>query len=826
MRKSVKFVLYFVTALTLLALAPKTVQAASEYYLTKDNLKTYQGEEVFVFTENVNSSDFLEAWSSYPNVKEVVIAKGVTSFNWVFLTGHTFPNVEKVRISETVSKMTFISSVDMGLSKLKSIEVDKNNANYTSDKGCLFNKNKTALLQYPAASGNTSYVIPDTVTSINADAFRGADNLTTLTLGAKLGSSQLKNIRTLKNIKELKVSKKNTAYSTKSGVLFNKKGDTLLWYPNGKGTTYSVPSGTRTIGGYAFYNSKIKKVTLPQGLKTIAKNAFGTCTKLTSITIPKSVTKIEPLNFDMAASLKTISVENGNKNYASYKGILYNAKKTEIAVIPYAYKSEVLQFPSTLKTLDLSQHRCFSQSKELIIPRDVAEIKYSTNVNYSKISLEKGNKKFTLYNGSLYNKDKTVLYLLKKQSKQEFPSTLKNLSVSYYLKNSGVTELVIPQNAKLYDWVYIPTLKKITVAKDSKYHTMENGMVFNKDKTVLYDIPNDTKELIIPETVKKIDGNIFTKPALTKIHIPSKVTDIYAGYLRGLKSVASIEVSPDNSAYTSIDGVLYNKDVSQLLYYPVNKQEKEYVMPDTVKSIVAVISENPYLESITLSAGLTTSDGYQLAYSKALKEIKVSEESTALKSVDGVLYNKDMTQLLAYPSQKADKAFSIPDTVITVSGFQYKNWVFKKGDDSYQYSYGSFEHPYLETLTVGKNVKELFYNSSGYGIVDFSSLKNIEVSEENPNYHMKDGILYNKNYTTMYYYSKDRTDAVLTIPSTVNEINYAFIKAVVNNKYLQTIKVEDSKTFSTDGTALYNYAGNKLYFKLGDTEYLKSVFVN
>ncbi|SHO51470.1 leucine-rich repeat domain-containing protein [Anaerocolumna xylanovorans] len=824
MRKSVKFVLYFIIALTLFSLAPKTVRAASEYYLTKDNLKTYQGEEVFVFTENVIGADFLESWSSYPNVKEVIIAKGVTSFNWVFLTGHTFPNVEKVQISETVSQMTFISSADMGLSKLKSIEVAKNNANYTSDKGCLFNKNKTVLIQYPAASTNTSYVIPDTVTSINADAFRGADNLTTLTLGAKLGSNQLKNIRTLKNIKEFKVSKKNTAYSVKSGVIFNKKGDTLLWYPNGKGTVYSVPSGTRTIGENAFYNSKVKKVTLPQGLKTIEKNAFGTCTKLTAITIPKSVTKMEPLNFDMTGSLKTISVESGNKNYASYKGILYNAKKTEIISVPSAYKSEVLQFPSTLKSLDLSYY--FKQSKEIVIPRDLTEIKYGADINYSKISLEKGNKKFTLYNGSLYSKDKTVLYLLKKQSKQEFPSALKNLSVSYYLKNSGVTELVIPQNAKFYDWVYIPTLKKITVAKDSKYHTMENGMVFNKDKTVLYEVPNDTKELIIPETVKKIDGNIFTKPNLTKIYIPPKVTDIYSGYLRWLKSGASIEVAPDNSAYTSIDGVLYNKDVTQLLYYPVNRQEKEYVMPDTVKSIAAVISENPYLESITLSAGLTVSDGFQLAYSKALKEIKVGAESTAFKTVDGVLYNKDMTQLLAYPSQKTDKAFSIPDTVITVSGFQCKEWVFKKGSDYYQYTYGSFSHPYLETLAVGKNVKELFYNSLGYGIVDFSSLKSVEVSEENPNYHMKDGILYNENYTTMYYYSKDRTDTILTIPSTVNEINYAFINAVVNNKYLQSIKVEDSKNFSTDGTALYNYAGNKLYFKLGDTEYLKSVFSN
>ncbi|QHQ63864.1 leucine-rich repeat protein [Anaerocolumna sedimenticola] len=602
----------------------------------------------------------------------------------------------------------------------------------------------------------------------------------------------------------------------------------MLLYPNGKGTAYSVPKGTGTIEKYAFYQSKLEKITLPEGLKTIKDNAFTTCFHLTGITIPKSVTRMNILDFKYLDSLQSFHMESGSKLYVSYEGILYNTARTKIIFVPKAYKKTVLKFPSTLTGLNLSSFN-LKDTTEIIIPKALKELETYTDSGkcFNKISIESGNKNFILYQGSLYNKNKTELYLFKKQEKAEFPDTLKNINI-FYLRNSGIKEMIIPENAQIITWidnVYdIPTLERVSVVKDSKYYTLENGLLLSKDKTILYDIPRDIKELKIPDTVKSVNSSLtFRKTDLKSVSIPESAVDINYSDFMYLKSAVSIEADKNNNAFTSINGVLYNKDVTVLIYYPVNKTDKTYVMPDTVKYILnpESITDNPYLESITLSGALEYRD-YGFVKSNSLKEINVDDSNAYYKSLEGVLYNKEMTVLVAYPFQKTDKTFIVPDTVMEVSGFCYSKDTML---DDYQYTVNAFSNPYLETLVIGKKVKTLFTVYDNYTIWDFKNLQKIEVSNDNPFFSSKDGILYNKEFSVMYLYPRDCRNEVLTIPGSVREIQDTFINAAVNNKYLKSISlVSDNKAFSTDGITLSNYAGNHIYLRIGDTNYGKRIF--
>lgn len=830
MKKIIRSILYLATII-IFSQAGKNCLAASVYNFTKDNQTTYKGEEIFVFKEDVSKEDFnCSEKPSYPEVKEIVLAEGVTSFNWDFLTSGYFPNIEIINISNTVAeiKSSGYRFYDE-LKKLKAVNVAGDNAYYTSDMGCLFNKNKTVLIQYPVALEKTSYYIPDTVTTIVGNAFINAENLQTVTIGAKVKSNQIGSIRDqLKDIKRFKVNSKNSSFSAKDGVLFNKKGETLLLYPNGKGTAYSVPVGTRNIKEYAFYHSKLKKIILPDGLKTIEDNAFSTCINLTSITIPNSVTKMNVLDFKYLDSLQSFNMQSGSKLYSSYAGILYNTTRTNIIFVPQAYKKTVLKFPSTLTSLALGGFN-LENTTEINIPKALKELDiYNDNPKYfDKITLEAGNKYFILYKGSLYNKNKTELYLFKKQKKAEFPDTLKSLNI-FYLINSGITEMVIPPNAQIITWtdnIYdIATLQKVTVDNRSKYYSMNNGMLLNKDGKVLYDIPKDTKVLDIPDNVRELNTSmIFDKRNLTSISIPKLFTEINRYDFNYLKYAETIEVDEDNSKFTSIDGILYNKDVTELIYYPVNKTNKIYVMPDTVKYILNCQSliKNPYLESLTLSEALENRV-YDLHKSNSLKEINVSEGNAYFKSVDGVLYNKDMTELIAYPYQKGNISYTIPDTVITVSGLCYYQYTFI---DVYDFTIDTFSNPYLETLIVGKKVKTLFDTYENNPIWDFKNLQKIEVNNNNPYFSTKDGVLYNKDFTIMYLYPKDCKNIVLNIPDSVKDIRETFFDAVVNNMYLESIIVGNgNKDFSTDGLILSNYAGNYKYFKLGDTVYNRKIY--
>lgn len=93
------------------------------------------------------------------------------------------------------------------------------------------------------------------------------------------------------NLTKITVDENNTALCDIDGVLFSKDKSTLLYYPAGKETTYSVPIGTTIISDHAFSgNEQLTSIELPEGLLSIADDAFQSCIGLTSFTFPSTIT--------------------------------------------------------------------------------------------------------------------------------------------------------------------------------------------------------------------------------------------------------------------------------------------------------------------------------------------------------------------------------------------------------------------------------------------------------------------------------------------------------------------------------------------------------
>ncbi len=133
----------------------------------------------------------------------------------------------------------------------------------------------------------TGIAIPDTVTSIGEDAFGGC-GLTSIIIPSSvtsIGAAPLGGCYSLTNIS---VDADNRFYSSLNGVLFDKSCKTLVQYPPG------LKSGSYTI---------------PNSVTSIAYQAFGECTNLTSIVIPGSVTNVAAFAFIFCASLKSAYFE-------------------------------------------------------------------------------------------------------------------------------------------------------------------------------------------------------------------------------------------------------------------------------------------------------------------------------------------------------------------------------------------------------------------------------------------------------------------------------------------------------------------------------------
>ena len=172
----------------------------------------------------------------------------------------------------------------------------------------------------------------------------------------------------------------------------------------------------------------------------------------------------------------------------------------------------------------------------------------------------------------------------------------------------------------------------------------------------------------LPDSLQSIGTACFWMcSALEELTIPAGVTEIGYEAFYKCDQLPAFAVAEENKAYTAADGILYSKDGSVLVAYPKQKTDTAFTVPDGVKSIdPAAFSENPYLETVTLSAAAEEIQTLAFYNCLALTEIMAPEESTGFVSEDGVLYSKDKTAVIAYPMAKGETTYTVPDGVTAI----------------------------------------------------------------------------------------------------------------------------------------------------------------
>jgi hypothetical protein len=135
----------------------------------------------FVMPNSLTSLSGDSTFEGCTSLTTLTISNSLTSIGY-----GSFYNCLSLETLTIPSSLTNIESVFIYCTGLKSIVVDNNNPTYSSENGVLFNKNKTRLMIYPSASLNTSYVIPDSVLSIDSNAFAKCANLTSVTIPSSI----------------------------------------------------------------------------------------------------------------------------------------------------------------------------------------------------------------------------------------------------------------------------------------------------------------------------------------------------------------------------------------------------------------------------------------------------------------------------------------------------------------------------------------------------------------------------------------------------------------------------------------------------------------
>lgn len=232
---------------------------------------------------------------------------------------------------------------------LASISVAKENLQFASRDGVLFNANFTALLNYPPAKEGDHYEVPTTINTLGTFSFYGAydengepypsllktiklpDGLTRIGEGAFSGCSSLKSLTLPESLKSIgigafffagleRIAIPQSITELKPQVFFNckslkevilpqtlKKIEDYTFYHCEKLTSIHIPNSVEEIEAGAFSDCyALKEIILPERLTILNEGLFGNCTSLSEITLPDCITKISDTAFSNCTSLARV----------------------------------------------------------------------------------------------------------------------------------------------------------------------------------------------------------------------------------------------------------------------------------------------------------------------------------------------------------------------------------------------------------------------------------------------------------------------------------------------------------------------------------------
>lgn len=388
--------------------------------------------------------------------------------------------------------------------------------------------------------------------------------------------------------------------------------------------TYTVTS----IGNYAFYNSAtMTSVTLPTTVTSLGLYAFAGCSALEAVAVPDAVTAIPNYAFYQCAALKSFTVSDKITSIGTY------AFRECVAL-------ETIDMGVRVQSIGSNAFFGCSNLTSVEIPSMVTYIgtnAFGMNPKLTAINVAALNLTYSSVDGVLYDRSKKqVLACPGGKTSVTLPETLTTIANYAFRECGELTEIVIPNSVTSvgsYAFRACTKLAKATIG--SGVTTIGNSAFYGC--TALTDLQ-------MGSAVETISQNAFIGCSnLTAVSIPASAKTIGTNAFGMCTKLAAITVDDSNTAYASVDGVLYNKALTQLVACPGAKGS--IAMPETLTSIadyafsgcislteiivpskVTTIGADAFyycenLTSVTIGSGVTTIGEYAFNGCSALNSV-------------------------------------------------------------------------------------------------------------------------------------------------------------------------------------------------------------
>lgn len=184
--------------------------------------------------------------------------------------------------------------------------------------------------------------------------------------------------------------------------------------------------------------------------------------------------------------------------------------------------------------------------------------------------------------------------------------------------------------------------------------------------------------VIIPDSVISIEGGAFAGcSGLTRFSIGKGVTSIDPWAFVRCINLNVVEVDSLNPAFSSLEGVLFDKAQTTVLLYPHGKKGA-YTIPNSVTTIaswgeISAFSGCSNLTGVVVPFNLTNNiDCWTFFDCTSLTEIEVDSRNPTYSSAEGVLLDKGRARLILYPGGKKG-AYTLPGHLTHIGNLAFLN---------------------------------------------------------------------------------------------------------------------------------------------------------
>lgn len=372
-------------------------------------------------------------------------------------------------------------------------------------------------------------IIEDGVTSIGDDAFAGYSNLAQVIIGKDVREIGME---VFYGTPWLKTKQNENPLVIINNVLI----DGALCSGN-----VNIPNNVTSISGFAFCESNITSVSIPDSVTKMGPAAFFMCKSLTNVKLSENLTVLEDFCNSSNSTL----------------GLFEYCEKLKYVVIPDSViyiGNQAFCHCDSLKSVVMGNNvryigeNAFSacDSLETITVSDSPVIDTDAVADLKSIGM----------GGSIPSGDNLKRLVIPDGIIGEITINSYAHSLEYIKIGSGITSFD-------YWKEFCPKLKEIDVSKDNPILTSVDGILYSKDMSTIIEVPTayDLGNYVLPNNVKTIGAGAFSHCFnLTSVEIPQNVTSIESDAFYKCENLQSVTIKNINCK------IFYQDDISGIKY--------------------------------------------------------------------------------------------------------------------------------------------------------------------------------------------------------------------------------------------------------------------